>query len=91
MMRNQVHHDGTLGPMRTTVTLAKDVAAAVDQLRREEGIGLSEAVNTLVRRGLTTERKPGERFVQRTHDFGQMIDVSNVAEAIEALEGPFAK
>jgi metal-responsive CopG/Arc/MetJ family transcriptional regulator len=91
-MRSGMHHDATLGCMRTTVTLADDVAAAVDRLRREEGIGLSDAVNQLVRAGLTADRKPGERFVQRTHDFGEMlVDVSNVAEAIEALEGPFAK
>jgi hypothetical protein len=31
--------------MRTTVTLERDVAAAVDQLRRREGIGMSEALN----------------------------------------------
>jgi Ribbon-helix-helix protein, copG family len=78
--------------MRTTVTLADDVAAAVDRLRREQGLGLSEAVNQLARAGVSAAAKPREPFVQRTHDFGEtLIDVSNVAEAIEALEGPFAK
>jgi hypothetical protein len=76
--------------MRTTVTFAEDVAAAVERLRREQGIGVSEAVNQLVRAGLTADRKAGERFVQRTHSMGPGIDVSNVAEAIETLDGPWA-
>ncbi|MEA2130053.1 MAG: hypothetical protein QOJ85_2944, partial [Solirubrobacteraceae bacterium] len=41
--------------MRTTLTLADDVAAAVEKLRRERSIGLSEAVNELVRAGLTKQ------------------------------------
>jgi hypothetical protein len=77
--------------MRTTVTLADDVAAAIGQLRREQGLGFSEAVNELARRGLAADREPAERFIQRTHDFGEGIDVSNVAEAIETLDGPHAR
>lgn len=73
--------------MRTTVTLADDVAAAVEKRRRETGVGLSEAVNDLVRAGLTgpRERTP---FRQKTHDLGAGVDVSNVADAIETLDGP---
>ena len=73
--------------MRTTVTLDKDVAAAVDRLRRKEGIGVSEALNRIARSGLIVkaDRKP---FRQRTADIGVHIDVSNVAEALELLEGP---
>jgi hypothetical protein len=78
------------GSMRTTVTLSDDVAAAVERLRRERGIGLSEALNELVRGGLTAER-PRKRFRQKTHDFGNGIDVSNIAEAIETLDGPAAR
>lgn len=72
--------------MRTTVNLEKDVAAAVERLRRERSIGLSEAVNTLVRQGLRSpKRRPP--FVQRTARVGLKIDVTNVAEAIETAEG----
>ncbi len=74
--------------MRTTVTLADDVAAAVEQLRQEQGVGVSEAVNQLVRTalGVPKERKA---FVQKTYDMGtERIDVSNVWEAIEQSEGP---
>lgn len=76
--------------MRTTVTLADDVAAAVDRLRRERSIGVSEAVNELARGGLVgeRERKP---FVQRTHDLGEGMDVSNIAEVIETIDGPAAR
>ena len=54
---------------------------------RERGIGLSEAVNDLVRAGLTNPPPPGA-FRQTAHDLGEGIDVSNVADAIETLDGP---
>jgi len=73
--------------MRTTVTLDKDVAAAVDKLRRERGIGLSEAVNDLVRLGLLY-RPRRKKFKQRSQPMGALIDLTDVAEAIEQAEGP---
>lgn len=75
--------------MRTTVTLADDVAAAVEKLRRERSMGLSEAVNDLVRAGLV-ERRQASPFRQQAHDLGNGIDFSNVAETIETLDGPSA-
>ena len=72
--------------MRTTVTLADDVSAAVEQLRRERSIGVSEAVNELIRRGLATKRER-RRFRQRSHSVGLRIDVTDVAEAVELAEG----
>jgi hypothetical protein len=76
--------------MRTTVTLDDDVAAAVNRLRRERGIGVSEAVNGLVRAGLTVKatRAP---FRQRTVRIGLTVDVTNVAEALDLLDGPAAR
>ena len=76
--------------MRTTLTLADDVAAAVERLRRERSIGISEAVNELVRAGLT-KREPSAPFRQKSHDLGVGIDVSNIAEAIETLDGPASR
>lgn len=72
--------------MRTTITLDRDIAAAVEQLRREEGIGPSEALNRLARAGLSAPRRR-RRFTQRSIEGGLLIDVSNVAEAIEIAEG----
>lgn len=71
--------------MRTTITLADDVAAGIEKLRRERDVGLSEAVNDLVRAGLTREQLQ-PRFHQRTYDMGLTLDVSNIGEAIELLE-----
>lgn len=76
--------------MRTTITLADDVAAAVENVRRERSIGLSDAVNDLVRAGLM-QRRESTAFEQRTHDLGEGIDYSNVADAIETLDGPAAR
>jgi hypothetical protein len=76
--------------MRTTVTPSDDVAAAVEQLRRERGLGLSEAVNDLVRSGLSVAHAP-RPFRQKAHDLGEGIDVSNVGEAIDTLDGPAAR
>jgi Arc/MetJ family transcription regulator len=76
--------------MRTTVSLDADVVAAVERLRRERGIGLSDAVNELARAGL---RLPAQRssFQQRTAELGLRLDVSNVAEALDMLDGPAAR
>jgi hypothetical protein len=76
--------------VRTTVTLAEDVTAAVEKLRRERSIGLSEAINDLIRAGLIERRKVSP-FRQKAHDLGRGIDFSNVAEAIETLDGPSAR
>jgi Arc/MetJ family transcription regulator len=75
------------GYMRTTLTLDDDVAAAVQRLREERHIGPSEAVNELIRAGLAipAQRK---KFRQRTAKIGLRVDVSNVAEALESLDGP---
>lgn len=76
--------------MRTTVTLDPDVAAAVGRLRSERGVGVSEALNDLARAGLTVKavRQP---FNQRRATLSLKIDVTNVAEALEQLDGPAAR
>ena len=76
--------------MRTTVEFDPDTMAAIEELRRETGIGVSDAVNQLVRRGLLP-REARPRFQQETHELGLKIDVSNVAEALEIAEGPYAR
>lgn len=74
--------------MRTTVKLDHDVAKAVEQLVRERGLGLSAALNQLARAGLTAERKASRPVHLHTQDLHLRIDVSNVAEALEAAERP---
>lgn len=72
--------------MRTTVSLDDDVAAAVQRMRAERNIGLSEAVNELARAGLSV---PPQRtkFVQRTFPMAGRIDITNIGDALEHLEG----
>ncbi len=73
--------------MRTTLTLDPDVAAAVERLRRDEGIGPSEAVNRLVRRGLLVAgegARPAYRPVPL--DLGIRVDVTNIGEVLDLLD-----
>ena len=63
-----------------------DAAQALAHLCSESGMGVSEAVNALVKRGLVTEASPAP-FVQQTRRLGIRADVTNVAEAIDLLEG----
>lgn len=72
--------------MRTTIQLDDDVAAAVDELRRESRVGVSDAVNQLIRRGLAARRKR-PTFRQRTAPLGLRIAVDDIGEALELLEG----
>ncbi|HRY11426.1 MAG: CopG family transcriptional regulator [Anaerolineae bacterium] len=76
--------------MRTTVEFDADTAKAVERLRAEHGKGVSEAVNELIRRGMRDEPSPPP-FVPRSFDLGLTIDVSNVADALDLLEGPDAR
>ena len=73
--------------MRTTVRLDPDVAAAADQLRASRSVSLSEAVNTLARLGMERAATSSSHFVQRTMPIGIRVDISNVAEALELLDG----
>jgi len=74
--------------VRTTVTLADDVAAAVEQLRRERGQGVSAAVNELVRRGLSNSPRP-KRFRQTSSKLGlPALPLDDVAGLLDVLDGP---
>lgn len=74
--------------MRTTVTLEKDVAAAVERMRRERGLGLSEAINELARRGLVEEKRPRRPFRQKTYPMGARLDLTNIGRVLEELDRP---
>lgn len=77
--------------MRTTITFDPDTAAQVEHLRRERAIGVSAAVNELIRRGLMAGAVPRSRFVQQTSAGHARLDVTNVAEVIELVDGPAAR
>jgi hypothetical protein len=74
--------------MRTTITLDDDVASGVEQLRRERGLGLSEALNEIARAGLVRSHSSSHPVRLATRSMRLRIDVSNVAEALDAAEEP---
>lgn len=71
--------------MRTTVTLDDDVVAAVERLRRQRGLGLSEAINELARSGAQPVRERAT-FRQTTRPMGMRIDVTNIGEVLDTLD-----
>ena len=68
------------------VELDDDVAAAIERVSRERDIGFSEAVNELIR-GMLDQLGSRRAFRQRSQALGLRIDVSNIAEALEELDG----
>ncbi len=71
--------------VRTTVTLADDVAAEVERLRRDRGIGTSAAINELARAGMSRPAQD-RAFRQRGVLLGLRVDVSNIADVLDALD-----
>jgi metal-responsive CopG/Arc/MetJ family transcriptional regulator len=73
--------------MRTTVTFDKDVAAAVDRLRRQEHRGVSAVVNDLIRRGLA-DRQAARPFKQESTPMGApKVPLDDIGAALSLLEG----
>jgi hypothetical protein len=56
--------------MRTTVTLDADVAAKLKETARQRGISFKEALNSSVRRGLTTETTAAKPYRLPTRRLG---------------------
>lgn len=71
--------------MRTTFTLDDDVAAEVERQRRQEGIGISEAVNRLIRAGLAHQPK-SRTYRHRSVPLGLKVDVTDIAGVLELLD-----
>ena len=74
--------------MRTTIRLDPDIERAVERLRREAGMGVSQAVNTLARRGLAARDAEPRAFEQSTSAMGPpRIPLDDIGAALEILEG----
>ena len=79
--------------MRTTLTLDGDVASKLKSLARRSGRAFRDVVNDTLRRGLarppaTPSREP---FKVEARDLGRLrpgLNLNNVAELIEQVEGP---
>ena len=85
MMRTNEHHDAKVTDMRTTVNLDADIEAEVARLQREQGLGLSEAINTLARRG-TARPHIDVVYAPVTFEMGLMIHVADTQRALELLD-----
>jgi hypothetical protein len=78
--------------MRTTLTLEKDVAAALERVRKLRRVSLKKAVNEALRRGLDqwAAPPPARRPVRtKAVSLGRCLvgSVDNVSEALAAGEG----
>lgn len=73
--------------MRTTLNLDDDVLKAVEDLRRAESIGMSEAVNQMLRRSLVGP-EARTRYRHRSAPLGCKVDVANIGEVLDLLDEP---
>lgn len=85
--------DGYFEPMRTTITLDGDVAAAIDEeVRRRPHATFKEVVNDLLRAGLQfrarTEKAPRFSVEPRSMGVRRGLDYDDVGGLLEELEGP---
>ena len=72
--------------MRTTLTLDDDVAAAVQKIRQQSGVGISETVNRLVRAGLKQSPKTSI-YRHWTRNMGpSRVDIANIGEVLDLLD-----
>jgi hypothetical protein len=81
--------------MRTTLTLDDDVAAKLQLASRRTGRSFRDVVNETLRRGLQQQATaPRTPFRVKTRDMGELrpgLQLDNVAELIESIEGPLAR
>ena len=70
--------------MRMTGRLEPEAKRAVERVQSEMGLGLSDAVNELIRRGANADGH-ARRFEPIHRELGLKIDVSSVAGALDLL------
>jgi hypothetical protein len=79
--------------MRTTLTIDDDVAALLARVRKTTRLGLKEAVNEAMRRGLTqmtrTETAPHPPYRTPSVALGRCLvsSIDDVAEVLAVAEG----
>jgi hypothetical protein len=89
MMFAMEHHD-----VRTTLTIDDRLAAQLKEEMRRTGLSFKETLERVLRVGLERrhERKRDAPFKVKARALGLRpgIDLSNVAELLEQIEGPHA-
>lgn len=71
--------------MRTTINLDAEAEAAVSALREATGLGLSEAVNSLIHRGAQQPRVDYV-FPATSFDMGAKIALDKTSEVLDLLD-----
>jgi hypothetical protein len=71
--------------MRTTISLDPDTEVVVQQVRERDGVGLSEAVNSLIRVA-SRDRKPVAPYVHQSVVMGARVDVANIGDVLDFLD-----
>jgi hypothetical protein len=79
--------------VRTTLTLDEDVAIKLRAEARRTGRSFREVVNEAIRRGLATRHRARSAapFKVIARDLGNLragLDLDNIAELLERVEGP---
>ncbi|MDD7542054.1 MAG: hypothetical protein SPK50_09765 [Mobiluncus porci] len=74
--------------MRTTVTLDDDVLLEIDRIRAGERLGLSDALNTLARRGIGADtRHDAADYSLPTFHLGvSRLDLQSTGELLDYLD-----
>jgi hypothetical protein len=72
--------------MRTTITIADDVFAEMERLRAEQGLGPSEALNLLARRGMAMPARRRADYVHHGSPMGLQVDVSDIGAVLDLLD-----
>jgi hypothetical protein len=81
------HH---AAPVRTTVTLEPDLAQKLKALARRRGLSFQQALNEVVRRGLTSparqDAQPGYMLEPHPSGFRPGIDQGKLNQLLDQLE-----
>ena len=77
-----------MAAMRTTVTLDPDVAAALKDHMRRQGVTFKDALNNAIRSGLAQTRAQASRFRLKTYRLGARpgVDLTKALDLAASLE-----
>jgi hypothetical protein len=86
------HHNDSITPMRTTLTLDEDVAVSLKRIAKRRGISFKATVNDALRLGLDSLAEPPrtrEPYVINAWNLGGSIvgSLDNVEEVLSRIEG----
>jgi hypothetical protein len=86
------HHNDSITPMRTTLTLDEDVAVSLKRIAKRRGTSFKATVNDALRLGLDVlvgPPRPGEPYIINAWNLGGSIvgSLDNIEEVLSRIEG----